>query len=203
MKVIKADHTRMIDLPGVGPCPRPVDIDERVTGFTSLKSLRIYRFEAGQRIEGESEGDEVFVVPVEGSVHMAISGPHPVEAELSAQGPHHALYMTPHHAYELAPQSETLVAYSRAAATGRYPTKVFDARNTLGEAEWLSYRLETVEAGQALSVGGKHETLVYMGRSSGEVAALQWGEMDTLAFAAGETATIAVTKPGVLLIVSA
>ena len=82
MRLIFPDPARMIDLPGVGPCPRPVDIDQRLTGFQRLKSLRIYRFEPGPAIHGESEVDEVFITALEGRFAMAIDGPHALEAEL-------------------------------------------------------------------------------------------------------------------------
>ena len=72
MKIIDADDTRMIDLPGVGPCPRPVDIDQGVTGFHRLKSLRIYRFEPGPAIHGDSETDEVFILPLPASVAQGV-----------------------------------------------------------------------------------------------------------------------------------
>jgi hypothetical protein len=55
MQVIEPDFDRMIELPGVGPTPRPVDIDQSVTGFRDLVSLRIYEFADGTTIDGEAE----------------------------------------------------------------------------------------------------------------------------------------------------
>ena len=74
MQQFASDFSRRIDLEGVGPAPRPVDIDQKQTGFKTLKSLRIYRFQPGPPILGESEVDEVFILPLTGEIQMAIFG---------------------------------------------------------------------------------------------------------------------------------
>ena len=84
MRLIEPDENRMIDLPGVGPCPRPVDIDQRLTGFRTLKSLRIYRFQTGPAIHGESEIDEVFILPLVGTLEIEITGRDAFQGRLSA-----------------------------------------------------------------------------------------------------------------------
>ena len=47
MKVIPPDFDRTLDLPGLGPTPCPVDIDQAGAGFADLLSLRIHDFAAG------------------------------------------------------------------------------------------------------------------------------------------------------------
>ena len=203
MKIIDKDDNRMIDLPGVGPCPRPVDIDERVTGFKTLKSLRIYRFQPGATIEGESENDEVFVVPVTGRVSLAVSGAHPVTAEVSPEGPARALYMTPDHAYRLTPGAETLVAYSRAAAEGRVPCQQVEAAESSGLAEKLAFRVVDLTAGEMLPLGGVKETLCSVVEGQGRFGERALSSGQTVALAQGETAGITAGPALRLLIVTA
>jgi 5-deoxy-D-glucuronate isomerase len=198
MKIINADPTRMIDLPGVGPCPRPVDIDQSVTGFNRLKSLRIYRFAPGATIEGESEEDEVYIVALDGAARMEISGAHPLSADL---GPGRALYMTPHHAYRLTPAAQTHVAYSRALAAGRVATHATGAQG--GAAEHLQFRVVALKGGDRLPTDPARERLVHViaGRiavGSDAVAAPQ-----TVALAAGEAPSIAAEGAAEVLVVSA
>ncbi|PRY19533.1 KduI/IolB family protein [Aliiruegeria haliotis] len=203
MQIIDKDDTRMIDLPGVGPCPRPVDIDESVTGFKTLKSLRIYRFQPGPTIEGESEIDEVFVVPVNGKIGLSITGAHPVDAELSREGPARALYMTPDHAYRLTPQTETLVAYSRAEAEGRVPCQAVEGPASEGLAEKLAFRSVNCAVGASLPLGGAAETLCHVAKGSIRVADKAVNAGQTLALQAGEMAELTATADAQLLVVTA
>lgn len=118
MTVIKADHDRRIPIHGVpAPVSRPVDIDQSITGFGDLRSLRIYRFDEGSVIDGDAEQDEVLVVVLAGSVEFAISGLHPVHFELSAAGavPGRACvaYLPPRHTYRLRSHTGSEVAYAR------------------------------------------------------------------------------------------
>ena len=162
MKIIDADNTRMIDLPGVGPCPRPVDIDQGVTGFNRLKSLRIYRFRPGPDIHGDSEVDEVFILPLSGGFDMQITGAHPLTVRVSALGPTRALYMPPGHSYSLTPRSAVTVAYARAEAQGSVATRALAKTECVGLAEHLRYRLVTATAGQRIDPGWGDETLVHV-----------------------------------------
>ncbi|MEP6645406.1 MAG: hypothetical protein ABJA69_12965, partial [Acidobacteriaceae bacterium] len=74
MKLLKADHNRRLEIPGVpNLVRRPVDIDKSQTGFANLRSLRIYRFDADSVINGHAEEDEVFIVGMAGSVELAMS----------------------------------------------------------------------------------------------------------------------------------
>ena len=162
MKIIDADDTRMIDLPRVGSCPRPVDIDQGVTGFHRLKSLRIYRFKPGPAIYGDSETDEVFILPLSGAFDMQINGAHPLTARVSALGPTRALYMPPSHSYSLTPRSSVVVAYARAEAQGRIATRSLAETECVALAEHLRYRLVTATAGQPIDPGWGGETLVHV-----------------------------------------
>ena len=119
MKLIKADHGRRIPIHGVPqPVSRPVDIDQAITGFRDLRSLRIYRFDEGAVIDGDAEQDEVFVVVLAGSVAFTVSGTQPDHFELSAAGavPARACvaYLPPRHTYHLRSHTGSEVAYARA-----------------------------------------------------------------------------------------
>jgi len=201
MQIIHADPTRMIDLPGVGPCPRPVDIDRSVTGFTRLKSLRIYRFAPNVTIDGESEVDEVYIVPLDGSVAMQISGTHPADARLSPSGDR-ALYMTPDHAYRLTPTAVTHVAYARARATGKVPTHVVAGPSGVG-AEHLRMHLVDLAAGAALTTDAGRERLVHVisGKLHADGAEVSAGQ--TLALGSGESPAVTARSDAALLILGA
>ena len=109
MQVIEPDFDRAVDLPGVGPTPRPVDIDRAVTGFRDLVSLRIYDFADGTLIDGEAEEDEVLVVLLTGAVTIDVTGPHEAAFRLDADGDW-AIYLPPHHHYQLRPLAPATIA---------------------------------------------------------------------------------------------
>ena len=202
MQIIPADDTRMIDLPGVGPCPRPVDIDQRLTGFKRLKSLRIYRFLPGPAIHGESEVDEVFILPLSGVLDMVITGSHSFHGQLSADGPYRALYMTPHHAYRLTPLTPLIVAYVRAEAAGLIPVQALSGGESGSMAEQLRFRQISLPVGQSLDAGGP-ETLIHLDRGR-----LRFGDDvllsgHTLALNEGEPAALMACEASDLLILSA
>jgi len=113
MQKIAPDFTRMIDLPGVGPCPRPVDIDQSVTGFGDLVSLRIYSFSGPAAINGEAEDDEVLIVLLDGAASIGVTGQHRADYELTTEGTR-AIYLPPGHHYRLTPNGSATVAYARA-----------------------------------------------------------------------------------------
>ncbi|MEO8244021.1 MAG: 5-deoxy-glucuronate isomerase [bacterium] len=201
MQIIDADESRMIDLPGVGPCPRPVDIDQRQTGFSRLKSLRIYRFQPGPSIHGESEGDEVFIVPLGGAFEMTITGAHPFHGRLSAEGPGRALYMTPDHAYRLAPLGPVTVAYARAEAAGRVRVQPVGGQS-VGLAERLRFRRVSPKSGSVLEVGGEEMLIHIVSGAVGHAGTRVVGGQ-TLALRPDETALLHVNETTDLLIVSA
>ncbi len=134
MKILKPDHGRRLMLPGVPiPVQRPVDIDRSVTGFSSLRSLRIYRFDAGTTIEGHAEEDEVFVVIMSGSIELTVtndgsdqesrrftlSAPRDDEAEPCVA------YLPPNAAYGLIAKRDSEVAYARATPADGLPASAF------------------------------------------------------------------------------
>ena len=136
MDVLKADHHRHMQLAGVpDPVPRPVDIDQARTGFSVLRSLRIYRFASGSVIDGHAEEDEVVIVVLSGSVHLLLS-----EREVEEGSPEFVLgavdasyglpcaaYLPPGGGYRLTPQTDADIAYARATSAIRRPPAVFSA----------------------------------------------------------------------------
>ena len=199
MQIINADPSRMITLPGVGPCPRPVDIDTKVTGFKALKSLRIYEFSKGLTIAGDSEIDEVYVLPVCGAISLAITGAHALAADLRQGGPQ-ALYMPPDHSYRLTAQENVLVAYARAEAGGLVATHV-TAKTGGDGAETLRFaRLELAD-GAVLSVPGLPERLIHVIAGAISANGQRVVQGQTLALGDGEVAEVAGAGAASVLLV--
>ncbi len=158
MQLIKADHERRLELPGVpAPVRRPVDIDRALTNFANLRSLRIYRFDAQTVINGHAEEDEVFVVVLAGSVEFSVQ-------EANAEGEWRSFrlsavsgsddqaciaYLSPHAAYRLTPQTDADVAYARATPVGGRPSTVFTS-NLLRDAAGVVVLLEEEAYAQRL-----------------------------------------------------
>lgn len=202
MQIIASDETRMIDLPGVGPCPRPVDIDQAVTGFVRLKSLRIYRFRAGATIAGDSEGDEVYIVPFGGAVNMHVTGATPLQARLSDGSGNRALYMAPDHCYRLTPETEALVAYARAAAVGRVTSHVVTGpADTLAEA--LSFLIANLANGQTMAHDDAKERLIHVVSGEIDVAGQRVVALQTAALPLGQTCLVQAVGPATVLMISA
>ncbi len=169
MILIKADHNRRIAIPGVSaPVRRPVDINQELTGFTKLRTLRIYRFDQGSVIEGHAEEDEVILVVLAGAVELTIivppfGGP-PKSATLSVpntlESTACAAYLPPRSAYKLVAPGNSAVAYARARPVSTRLPKVFfslahaDASEIsvlleeYGHAERLRFRLVQFDAHQ-------------------------------------------------------
>ncbi len=165
MKLIKPDHTRRIDIEGVPqPVRRPVDIDQSQTGFKNLRTLRIYRFDAGSVIDGHAEEDEVFIILLSGlaELSMTAEGIDIRSALLSSAGDRVstacAAYLPPNGTYQLIAKSECDVAYVRATPAGirlpkvlvQNPSAVSEGVTVLFEesahAEKLRVRLLQVDA---------------------------------------------------------
>ena len=137
MTIIDADHERRYDIPGVpGPARKPVDIDASKTGFTDLRSLRLYRFEAGSVIDGHAEEDEVFVVVTAGRVTMKVGWDdaalhaesiHLLEAPLEAGVSRFVAYLPPHSVYQLVSETAADVVYARATPVGQGKPPAFFA----------------------------------------------------------------------------
>jgi hypothetical protein len=134
MKLIKADHNRRLEIPGVpGLARRPVDIDRSRMGFANLRSFRIYQFDAQSVINGHAEEDEVFVVVLAGSVELSVtegnSGGGSRSFALSAAGSSHndasVAYLPPQSGYQLTPKTDADVAYARATPVGGRPSTAF------------------------------------------------------------------------------
>lgn len=134
-RIFKADPARRVTLEGVGPVPRPVDIDEAQTGFEALKTLRIYRFAAPGVIHGHAEEDEVFIVILAGQVGLRMRSERWARGEeqfaLGAPGGLDAAtcaaYLPPHAEYELTPRRDADVAYVRARPLSGRPPALFSS----------------------------------------------------------------------------
>lgn len=192
MQVIPPDFDRMIDLPGVGPCPRPVDIDQSVTGFADLVSLRIYDFAGGMVIDGDAEGDEVLIVLLAGAATLDVTGAAEASFRLDADGDW-AVHLPPDHHYRLSPLADATVAYARARPLAAMPPKSFAPVDGIlvADATALRLRLSPLDAEQDASVGldAQTERLVHLtGPARVDGDALP--PAHTLALSPGETARI-------------
>ena len=143
MMVLQANHDRGVELAGVpGRVPRPVDIDQTHTGFETLRTLRIYRFQPPHVIEGHAEEDEVYIIVLAGSVELAIRSEHwsnnTTRFTLTAandQSPAAcAAYLPPSAEYTLTPLTAADIAYTRARPSTSRPPAVFTAATRLDEA---------------------------------------------------------------------
>lgn len=144
MKVIVADHDRRYDLPGLpGSARRPVDVDASNTSFTSLRSFRVYRFQAGSVVDGHAEQDEVFVVVTAGSVEIKIGAEgcaedawtaHTLVAPTGNSTLPFVAYLPPQSMYVMTPQTTADVAYARATPIQRREAAVFSANATAESA---------------------------------------------------------------------
>ena len=136
MLVIKANHDRGVELEGVqGLVPRPVDIDQNLTGFETLRTLRIYHFSAPQVIVGHAEKDEVYVVVLAGSVELNVRSeqwssnatPFVLTAANDRSCAACAAYLPPHAEYTLTSLSDADIAYARARPAASRAPAVFAA----------------------------------------------------------------------------
>lgn len=202
MQIIHPDPTRMIDLPGVGPCPRPVDIDQSVTGFIRLKSLRIYQFQAGIPIAGDSEDDEVYILPFGGAVRLQITGQSPLDTLLSPHSGPCALYMAPHHSYLLTPVTPSMVAYMRATAIGRVACHAVQGHSdTLAEA--LSFAVTNLTDGEELPTTTSKERLIHVVSGSVVINGQAVFAGQTAALTSGMAGMALATGPATVLVVDA
>ena len=155
--VVRPDHDRRIDLPGAGPCPRPVDIDRSLTGFSDLVSLRVYSFAQGFSIAGEAEGDEVFIVLMRGKADIVIGsdGDRTDTFSLRRDDGQRVVYMPPHATYRLTAMTGGCdIAYARAvpgapifpAVRGFAPTAA--RLDIVGHAQGMDLALSLVRVGE-------------------------------------------------------
>ena len=205
MRIIEPDFDRMIDLPGVGPCPRPVDVDQAATGFSNLVSLRIYDFADGSVIDGEAEGDEVLVTLLSGAATVVVSGVHDEEFTLQADGDW-AIYLPPHHHYRLTPLAPAMVAYARARPEEAGAPRAYRPLNGVLSIEEGPSRLRLrllALAGETDASAGLDTSLERLAHVTGpaRVEGRELPPSHTLALAPGENAT--VEGDGELLAVAA
>ena len=85
MTIIEPDFDRLIDIPGAGPTPRPVEIDGRAAGFHDLLSFCIDDLADGAIVEGTAE-EEVLLVLLAGAIAVDVTGPGAEEFRLDADG---------------------------------------------------------------------------------------------------------------------
>ena len=158
MILVQPDSERRVDIPGApGPVRKPVDIDETITGFRTLRTLRVYRFDKDSVIEGHAEADEVYLVLLSGSVEVAIRVSEDADVfmsvELSApskfEGVEGAAYLPPGAFYRLFAKSEADVAYVRAAATSLRAPRTFASRPVTGATDIVMI-LESGEYAESL-----------------------------------------------------
>ncbi len=217
MSIVKPNFERRIDLPGAGPCARPVDIDRALTGFTKLVSLRVYTFVEGVVIDGEAEADEVFIVLMRGSADVTVSsgGRQAGSFSLRQGGGTRAVYMPPQASYRLTAGAECDIAYARGAPGD---TKLSDTcgfvsaagrLDIVGHALSMDLVIAAVKAGENGSLnedGGSPERLMHV-RSNGMTAAIAGqsiGDWDSILIADGQSARLEVeTGMAEILIVSA
>lgn len=206
MLIIHPDPARRIDLPGAGPCPRPVDIDRTRTGFGNLVSLRVYTFALGVTIDGEAEEDEVFVVLMRGEAEIAVSGEGRETGAfaLRREGGMRAVYLPPHASYRLSAHSDCDIAYARVAAREtRFPaTRGFapagDRLDIARHAVGMDLALDKVCAGQAVDPaehGHLLERFLHIradGAASITIAGQPLHDWDSVALGTGEHAALAV-----------
>jgi hypothetical protein len=208
MQLIAPDPTRMIDLPGVGPYPRPVDIDQSVTGFGRLVSMRIYTFASGTTIEGEAEDDEVYIVLLKGRARFEVSGEHDAEYDLDESGTR-MVYLPMGHHYRLKPLAHAEIAYMRAKPKGVKPPKGFAASSVPeivadpGHADTLGVRLIQIgpDAPLALDPSPSERLIMTTGAANSAQGPMIAGS--TLALGEGEDATIRAKEPTLVLIAQA
>ncbi|MDB5505380.1 MAG: hypothetical protein JWR75_18 [Devosia sp.] len=218
MRLLEANFSRRIDLPGVGPAPRPVDIDQSVTGFVDLVSLRIYSFAVGAPIDGEAEGDEVAIIVLTGSCMIAVTGASAATFTLGDGAGPRAIYLPPEHHYRLTPLTPVDVAYCRARGRDARLPRAFDAVEGTGELledagyfEKLEFSLRHAgpeeQVRVATAAGDAGERLVHVQSSAMAVIAAgrikgtlgRWG---SAALERGEAAEIIAGDDSLVLIVA-
>ena len=216
MRIVEPDFTRLIELPGVGRCPRPVDIDQSVTGFSDLVSLRVYTFARDMIIDGEAEEDELFIVLLRGTVDVDVAGGLTASFALQTDGGTGAVYLPPHDRYRLHARSDADVAYARArpgddnAKIARAFDSVDGRLAVVGYADSLSIALSVRAAGndRALSELGNSvgERLVHIrSNDSGAicVAGQPLRDWQTLALGRGDPGEIDLASGSATVLVVA
>ena len=177
MLVVAPDFARRIDLPGAGPCPRPVDIDRSKAALERLVSLRVYSFASGVEIDGEAEGDEVFIVLMRGAADFAVDhGGARADFALRING-ERAIYMPPHASYHLRAVEDCDIAYARCDPVGEgRAVRGFSAEggrvSVADHAGGMELALQTLSVGRHPLVaanGGSPERFVHVRSNGGTI----------------------------------
>lgn len=200
MLIVRPDFDRRIDLPGAGPCPRPVDIDGTKADLKQLVSLRVYSFAAGTAIDGEAEGDEVFIVLMRGAADFAVTAAGERQTFALREDGERVFYMPPGSAYRLDAIGDCDIAYARCMPRGTTPGprgfapaggRLDIADHATGMA--LGLAIATARGALAGSAGSA-ERFVHV-RSRGGAVRLsgeRLGDWESAIVAAGEAATVEV-----------
>jgi hypothetical protein len=206
MKLIKADHNHRLQIPGVpDPVLRPVDIDKAKTGFETLRSLRIYRFDAGSVIDGHAEEDEVMIVLLAGSIELTLideeaggsAQTYTLSAVTEKQGAPCAAYLPPLAAYHLVALTDADVAYARATPADGPPYRVFNAlEEEVTYPRLLRLRIVELGAGSTQPLPATNAEALLHIKTNGvvTVAGATLASWDTLAIAPGESPVLHVAE---------
>lgn len=187
MLIVAPDFARRIDLPGAGPCPRPVEIDRNTAALDRLVSLRVYSFAQGTEIDGEAEDDAVFIVLMRGAAEFAITQDDALAGRfaLDAAGGDRAVFMPPHASYQLTATANCDIAYARCVPVGE-PEPVRAVAPLGGglsaQAGGMTASLATLAPGASVPVNAAPERFVHV-RSAGGVLRLDGGVLEDWASA--------------------
>lgn len=208
MQIFRPDFDRRIELPGAGPCQRPVDIDQRVTGFADLVSLRVYSFARGAVIDGEAEDDELIIIVMRGAIDLAVEQGGTRVGAFNLQ--HHqgtrVVYVPPQSAYRLTATGDADVAYARVKpiATPLPDVKAFGSVagriDVVGHATGMVATLGVLSSDDSAPDGSDDilsERLIHVRSEDGgalEVAGDELADWDSVSLARGEAARLRMTR---------
>ncbi len=214
MKIFRPDHDRQIDLPGAGLCPRPVDLDQAVTGFSALRSLRVYSFAADVVINGEAEDDEVFIVLMRGEAQIDVSNDGRLIDTFSLNGADgvRVVYMPPLASYRLVTSSGCDIAYARVQHNTNAVPEVRGFARTSNRLEIAGHALgmnllfvhaETGDVVDLAMQGQSHERFVHIRSDDHATFAINdelKEDWDSAALSDGENASLNISSGSVDLL---
>ena len=127
MTIIEPDFDRLIDLPGAGPAPRPVDIDGQAIGFHDLLSLHIDELADGAVIE-DAAAEEVLLVLLAGAIAVDVVHPSAMTVLLDADGDW-GLHLPSGSIWRLRPQTPATLAQAAARRGAPFALKTLRPTN--------------------------------------------------------------------------
>ncbi len=209
MLIFEPDFDHLTDLPGAGPTPTPVDLDQRATGFTDLAALQVHELGDGTTMSGGTGEDEMLIVLLAGAMTVTVTGPQDTAFQLDADGDW-AVYLPPRHQFSLEPLVPATMASARARSAVVSEVRAYRPVNGLllveEPAERLRLRLLPLE-GETDASAGLDESAERLVHLTGP-ATVRSGTITrdlppahTLALAPGESAT--VTGEGEILVLAA